>query len=87
MNPFPDRIALAMSSASALEKYRYTVCRVTPSRRATSAMRIAGPRSATTSSAASRILAIASSSKAGLTPLHPWLRTGGDDGVDVELDG
>jgi formate hydrogenlyase subunit 3/multisubunit Na+/H+ antiporter MnhD subunit len=50
-------------------------------------MRIAGPRSATTSSAASRILAIASSSKAGLTPLHPWLRTGDDHGVDVELDG
>jgi hypothetical protein len=44
-------------------------------------------RSIGTPFVASRILAIASSSKAGLTPLHPWLRTGGDDGVDVELDG
>src|SRR5690349_5548299 len=86
MNPLTARIELAMSSASALGKYRYTVWRVTPSLRATSARRNEAPCSATCSSTAVRIRDIASSSVAGVEPAHPRLRIGCHEPFAGELD-
>ena len=67
-------IAVASSSSWVPGKYRYTVCRVTPRARATSAIRMAEPRSPMILSAAFRIRSIASSSEAGVFPPQPWLR-------------
>ena len=67
--------AAATRSASELGKYRYTVCRVTPSVRATSAMLKSAPRSSIALPAAARIRATASSSLAGAAPDQPWVRT------------
>ena len=67
--------AAATSSASVLEKYRYTVWRVTPTVRATSEMLKSAPRSSIALPAASRMRATASSSEAGLAPDQPWVRT------------
>ena len=71
----PRARAAATSSASVLGKYRYTVWRVTPSVRATSAMEKSAPRASIALPAASRMRVMASSSVAGADPDQPWVRT------------
>jgi len=75
LKPLAACTAAATSSASVLGKYRYTVCRVTPRVRATSAMEKSAPCASMAWPAASRIRAIASSSVAGADPDQPWVRT------------
>ena len=73
--PLAACTAAATSRASVLGKYRYTVWRVTPSVRATSAMEKSAPRASIALPAASSIRAMASSSLAGAEPDQPWVRT------------